>query len=73
MPSLKSAGLSALDCFDLTEAEFETISCVTDAAKSIQSNIRPDISNAATAVELVNADAPFLTPRRTRPSRFFRD
>ena len=69
MPSRKSAGLSARLCLDLTDAEFDTISCVTDAAKSIQSNMRPLISSAATAVEEVNAEAPFLTPRRTRPSR----
>ena len=48
-----------------------TISWVTEAAKSIQSNILPDNSRAATAVELENAEAPFLTPRKILPSRLY--
>ena len=72
MPSRKSAGLSALDFLLFTElCVVETMSWVNEAAKSIQSNIRPLISSAATAVELLNADAPFLTPRKTRPSRLY--
>ena len=40
-------------------------------SKSIQSKNRPESSSAATAVELENAEAPFRTPRSTRPSRLY--